>query len=285
MLTNIIEKSGDSSDGCQYGVSGGESQGRELRERKWHNPRESLPNTLPSTNKRPQEMDTQYLTPFSGNISRAGSPSQTRSLSSTSSTVVENPFVRSTEPDQRIFRKDTASWFEQGKLFEVSPNTTAAMTNAGVAGCPLLVVMYRRGSSITCLPLRRHSSVTQRNVDFLKSRIRIYARGKQTVDTLPECHWKPLPVDIEIDSELMDDMWINIERSHTIENVQEVDVALWGVLDDDSFDTLRNAYLSSQLRNISSPREKPQATLLWHLQFIFRRIWAAFLWVFERYLS
>lgn len=226
-------------------------------------------------------MDFPFLTPHSRDISRERSTSRDPSISHSSSTIFDDPAVFSSEPDQKIFRKDTASWFEQGKLFEVSRNTPPAITNAGVSGCPL-VVIYRRDSSITCLPLRRHSSITRRNVDFLKSRIRIYARGKQTVDPLPECPWKPLPIDVEAGSESLDDMWINIERPHTIENVQDVEVAPLGTLDEDSFDTLREAYLKSQLSNVIRPRDNPQATLLWHLQFILRRIWAGFLWVFQR---
>lgn len=218
-------------------------------------------------------------------MSRERSISRSETLSRSSSANCASIDIFSTEPDQKIFRKDTASWFEQGKVFEVSPETSTTITNVGVSGCPLLVVMYRRDSSITCLPLRRHSSITRRNIEFLKSRIRIYARGKQTIDHLPECPWKPLAIDIGAESEPLDDMWINIEKPHTIENVQHVEVALWGVLDDDSFDTLRQAYLSSQLRNVTSPHEKPQATFLWHLQYIFRRMWAGLLWVFRHYLS
>lgn len=226
-------------------------------------------------------MDSPYLTPSSGIIIRERSISRSETLSRSSSAHFEGTAALSIEPDQKIFRKDTASWFEQGKVFEVSPDTSTTITNAGVSGYPLLVVIYRRDSSITCLPLRRHSSITRRNVAFLKSRIRIYARGKQTIEPLPECPWKPLAIDISTEHESLEDMWIDIEKPHTIENVQHVKTALWGVLDDDGFDTLREAYLTSQLRNVTSTREKPQGTLLWHFQFILRRIWAGLLWVFQ----
>lgn len=226
-------------------------------------------------------MDPAYLTPPSGDISRERSPSRSQSLPRSSPIPFEHPYGTSTEPEQKIFRKDTASWFKKGKVFEVSRDTSPTITNAGVSECPLWVVIYRRDASITCLPLRRHhSGVARRDFDFLKSRIRIYARGQQTGDVLPECPCRPLPIDIESDADSLDDMWINIEKPHTIENVQHVKVALWGVLDDAGFDTLSDAYLSAQLRNVTSPREY-QGTLLWHLQFLFRCIWEGVLWVFR----
>lgn len=274
-----IEKSRDSPNKYPYVRPSSEDQGGEIRKRKRQSRKLNKPVLADDGF---QEMDSAYLTPPSGNVSRERSPNRSQSLPRYSSIPFEHPYDTSTEPEQKIFRKDTASWFKQGKVFEVSRDTSPTITNAGVSECPLWVVIYRRDASITCLPLRRHHfGVAPRDFDLLKSRIRIYARVQQTGDILPECPCRPLPIDPESDADSLDDMWINIEEPHRIENVQHVKVALWGVLDDASFDTLSEAYLSAQLRNVTSPREY-QGTLLWHLQFLFRCIWQGVLWAFQR---
>lgn len=262
----------------------------DLRKRKSHGPGDFEPviDQYSSSNTCHRQTDFQHFTPLPVDTRTEGRTSPAPSLSSSSSPVIDEYVVPPTYPGKTLFRRDTASWFEPGKVFEVSRHTstcTPAITKASMLGCLLLVVIYRRNSSITCLPLRRHSRISPRNVDFLKSRIRICAGAKESIDPLPGSPWKPLSIDVVSDSEALDDMWINIERPHTIENVQDVEVASWGLLDDDSFETLRKAYLSCQLRNFGNVRETPQASLLWHFQFIVSWIWAGLLRIFRIQLA
>lgn len=282
MLIKRLENSEDSSDPCQHSVSSEELRGGDLRRRKSHGPGdfEPLINQYSSSNICHRQTDFQHFTPLPVDTRTERRTSPAPSLSSSSSPVIDDNVVPPTSTGKTLYRRDTASRFEPGRVFEVSRHTstcTPAITKAGVLGCLLLVVIYRSNSSITCLPLRRHSSISPRNVDFLKSRIRICAGAKESIDPLPGSPWKPLSIDVVSDSEALDDMWINVERPHTIENVQDVEVALWGLLDDDSFEALRKAYLSCQLRNLSNPREKPRFSLLWHFGFIIGCIWAGLL--------
>lgn len=263
-----------------------ELRGGDLRKRKSPGPGdfEPLINQYSSSNTCHRQTDFQHFTPLPVDTRTERGTSPAPSLSSSSPTVIDDYVVPPTYTGKTLCRRDTASWFEPGKIFEVSRQTstcTPSITKAGMLGCLLLIVIYRRNSSITCLPLRRHSRISPRNVDFLKSRIRICAGAKESVDPLPGSPWKPLPINVDSDSEALDDMWINIERPHTIENVQVVEVASWGLLDDDSFEALRKAYLSCQLRNLSNPREGAPASLLWHFQFIIGCIWAGLIRIFR----
>lgn len=267
-------------------MSSEELRGGGLRRRKSHGPGdfEPLINQYSPSNTCHRQTDFQHFTPLQVDTRAEKRTSPAPNLSSSSSPVIDDYVVPPTYTAKTLYRRHTASLFEPGRVFEVSRHTstcTTGITKASMLGCLLLVVIYRRNSSITCLPLRRHSSVSPRNVEFLKSRIRICAGAKESIDPIPGSPWKPLSIDVVSDSEALEDMWINIERPHTIENVQDVEVALRGLLDVDSFEALRKAYLSCQLRNLSNPREKPQFSLLWQVGFIIGCIWAGLLRIFR----
>lgn len=200
-------------------------------------------------------------------------------LSSAHFEVFDHSRILSEEPEQVVFeRRDTASWFELGKMFEVSSQMSTENKHTMVAGHSLIVV-GRRGSSIICLPLRQHSGIKSRDEDFLESRVRIYARGRHdtAASQFGACPCKPLAIDLDPERALLHDVWVNIEEPHTIRS-EEIEVALHGVLDEEEFKALRVAYIDAQDR-ITNPGKDRLGTLSWHMMAFWRCIKEVFKWL------
>lgn len=127
--------------------------------------------------------------------SHSCSPSPSRSRSS------QHTQIFSSIPEKEFIRRNTASWFEQGKMFEVSN----CNRNTMIAGSSMIVVGRRR-SSIVCLPIFKHPGIKGNERTFLKSRVPVYAKGKPGPSYLAVLPCEPLKISLEDGRDLSNDV-------------------------------------------------------------------------------
>lgn len=179
-------------------------------------------------------------------------------------------------PEQNFIRRNTASWFERGKMFEISRSNDST----GMAGSSMIVV-GRKHSSIVCLPVYRHPGIKGHERSFFKARVSLYAKGKRAPSHLAACPCEPLKIALEDGRELSDDVWISVGEPRTIHH-QDVEVALHGNMSVDDFRKLRGAYLVAQDSITDNDQKKRPNTLVLHAEILWCYITRGGEWLGQR---
>lgn len=218
-----------------------------------------------------------YLCPDSATSDAMHNRRRSRSPCLSSNYATDEPILVCSEPDQRIFRRNTAPIFCAGKVFQIEP----AAEYASLAGRFILVI-GRSGSSVVCLTLRRHERLNGREHEFLIDRVRLYTKvheegGEQVA---PE-HFKPSPcpplhIELEPGRRLFRDVWVNLAEPLTVHNANDVAVEYHGAIDDGDFSRLKVAYIVTQARMFNCQQGGP-SMLVFHLLLLC--VWAGCAWV------
>lgn len=216
-----------------------------------------------------------YLKP-SYAASSSMSPSHSCSLSPSPSRSSQHAQIFSSILDKEFIRRNTASWFEQGKMFEISN----CNQNTMIAGSSMIVVGRKR-SSIVCLRLIRHPGIKGNERPFFKARVPIYAKGKPTPSYLAALPCEPLKIALEDGRELSNDVWINVNEPQTI-RLDEVEVALHGNMCEDDFKKLRGAYLNAQESITGRHNQKRPNAFVLHAEIFWTSITRGAVWLGQR---
>ncbi|KAH6656542.1 hypothetical protein BKA67DRAFT_531807 [Truncatella angustata] len=163
---------------------------------------------------------------------------------------------------EEFHRRETGSWFEFGKVFEISDQHH----DRTIANRAMVVV--GRASDIVCLPLCRYLNITHRDTGFLKSRLQLQEKSTAPSKPVMGSQWSPVEMEVEEGKNMLGNIWINCEKPYTIHH-QDVDVAFLGWLTPTAVDTVRDVYLQTQSAITRSDRVKESAAT----RPLLRRIW------------
>lgn len=224
---------------------------------------------------RTNRISATYLRP-SGAASPAMTPSYSCSPSLSPSRSTEHSQIFSSIPDKEFIRRNTGSWFEQGKMFEIWNGNQNTM----IAGSSMIVVGRKR-SSIVCLPLFKHPGIKGNERPFFKARVPVYAKGKSAPSYLAALPCEPLRIALEDGRELSNDVWINVGEPQTI-RLDEVEVALHGNMCEDDFKKLRGAYLNAQENITGRHNEKRPNAFVLHAEIFWTSITRGAVWLGQR---
>lgn len=261
-------------------VADGDARGQGIgNDSKQGHEQEQMPGEWPNDEADPHEgtkrTSTTHLTPDY----TAGSATSSRhscSPSRPSSRLSQHSQIFPTISEQDFIRRNTASWFERGKMFEISRSNG----NTGMAGSSMIVI-GRKHSSIVCLPLYKHPGIKGHERSFFKGRVSVYAKGKQAPAHLAASPCEPLKIALEDGRELSDDVWISVGEPQTIHH-QDVEVALHGNMSVDDFRKLRGAYLMAQDSITDNDQKKRPNALVLHAEILWAYISRGGEWLGQR---
>jgi hypothetical protein len=121
------------------------------------------------------------------------------------------------------------------------------------------MVVVGKASDIVCLPLCRHKNITNRNTDFLKSRLPVMNTNR----TEPAKRlWRTIEMQVEKDRPIHDDIYINCQKPYTIHH-KKLDVAFLGELTPEAFETLSQVYIKTQEEMTSQATQAPKQGAFW----------------------
>ncbi|KAL1850774.1 hypothetical protein Daus18300_012782 [Diaporthe australafricana] len=218
---------------------------------------------------------TTHLTP-EYTAGSSTNPKHSRSPSLASSRLSQHSQIFPSIPEQNFIRRNTASWFERGKMFEISRSNEST----GMAGSSMIVV-GRKHSSIVCLPLYRHPGIKGTERSFFKARVSLYAKGKQAPSHLAASPCEPLKIALEDGRELSDDVYISVGEPQTIHH-RDVEVALHANMSVDDFRKLRGAYLIAQDSITDNDQKKRPNALVLHAEILWAYITRGGEWLGHR---